>query len=113
MKSVKRIEILTGIQEFPLVEQVLEKHGVAGYMVLEDVRGTGNRQLDSVDPLTGARGSRLIKTTCAPERYTALVEALRPILSRYGGACIAYDAESLILSPVYDSSTGNRASGEV
>jgi hypothetical protein len=106
MWPVKRIEILTGAQEFSLIEQVLERHGITGYMVLDGVHGKGNRQLGSVDPLTGASESRLIKTTCPPDRFDALVNALQPILGRYGGTCIVYDAESLILSHHYEPKSG-------
>lgn len=113
MRSVKRIEIFTGAQEFPLVEQILESHGITGYMVLHDVEGKGNRHLDSVDALTGAPESRLIMTTCPPEAIDDLVEALRPILTRFGGACIVYDAQSLVIGSRFDPKTGATARAEV
>lgn len=107
MRHVKRVEILTGVQELPLVERALERHGIGGYMIIENVRGKGNRQLDSVDTLTGMPESRLINTTCPPERIRALVEDLRPILTRYGGACTVCDAESLIIGSHVDLRTGS------
>lgn len=112
MRRAKRIEILTGVQEFALVEQALEKQGITGYMVLDNVRGKGNRHLESVDPLTGEPESRLIKTTCPPDRIDDLVATLRPILSRYGGACVVYDAECLILSHHQDRQAGRMVRAE-
>jgi hypothetical protein len=106
MRSVKRIEILTGVQELPLVERVLERHGITGYTVSHDVQGKGDRRLDSVDFLTGEPESLSVKTTCPPDAFDGLVEALRPILTRYGGACVAYDAECIILSHHYDPKAG-------
>lgn len=112
MTPVKRIEILTGAQEFPLIEQALEANGITGYMVLHDVQGKGTRRLDAVDPFTGRSECRLIKTTCPPARLDDLVKALRPILSRYGGTCVVFDAESLILSHHYDPQTGGMVHSE-
>jgi hypothetical protein len=96
MMPVKRVEILTGIQEFDSVVEILEGLGITGYMVLRNVQAGGDRRLGSVDPLTGASQHRLIKTTCSPQKIGELVEAIRPVVSRYGGACIVYDAECVI-----------------
>lgn len=113
MRSVKRVEILTGLQEFPLIERALEESGITGYIVMQGVTGKGNRKLGSVDFLTGVPESRLIKTTCDPERIDDLVEAIRPILDRYGGACVVYDAECMVLGREYSVSAGGvvRADG--
>ena len=113
MRPVKRIEILTGVQEFPLVEQILESHGVTGYVVVHGVEGKGTRHLDSVDFLTGAPESRMVITSCPPEAISGIVEALRPILTRYGGACVVYDAESLIIGSRQDPRTGAVSRREV
>jgi nitrogen regulatory protein PII len=106
LSPVKRIEILTGVQELPLVEQALKRQGITGYMILRDVQGKGDRRLESVDLLTGESQSRLIMTTCPPADIDDLVEALRPILSRYGGDCVVYDAACVIHVHHYDPMTG-------
>jgi hypothetical protein len=106
MTPVKRIEILTGAQEFPLIEQALKSNGITGYDLLHDVRGKGDRRLESVDPLTGQAEGFLIKTACLPEDVNGVVEALRPILNRYGGSCFVYDAECMILHHHHDVMAG-------
>lgn len=112
MRSVKRIEILTGVQEYPLVERALRACGITGYIVLRDVHGKGNRYLEAVDFLTGEAESLLIKTTCPPERLDAVIEAIRPILGRYGGTCVTYDAECMIHSHHFDPSRNVMESAE-
>lgn len=106
MRTVKRIEILVGIRILPLVEQALDRCGVAGYLVLTDVLGKGDRKLESIDPLTGQPEDRLIKTACLPEDLEQVLEAVRPILGRYGGSCIVFDAQSLVHGHQYDPMRG-------
>ncbi len=97
MESVKRVEIITGAaSEFAEVEKVLREFGVTGYVVHHDVMGRGDRRVESIDPLTGDTQNLMIQTTCSPDRVDSLIEALRPIIRRFGGACIVYDAECLI-----------------
>lgn len=99
MTRVKRLEITTGSQELDRVLNVLRQHGITGYVVVRDVRGGGDRRIDSMDALTGEVQNRLILTTCPPEQIDPLVESLRALLNRYGGSCVFYDAECVVHCP--------------
>jgi hypothetical protein len=96
METVKRVEILTGVVEFDQVVRVLERCGVTGYAVLPGVLGKGDRASGSADPLTGDAENRMIFTTCREEALPALIEHLRPLLIRYGGACVVTDAQCVV-----------------
>jgi nitrogen regulatory protein PII len=92
MESVKRIEIITDAREMREICRLLEGIGIGGYSVVRDVTGKGERGVQSGDELTGVFSNSLLLTTCAPERVTELVEAIRPTLHRSGGICLVSDA---------------------
>ena len=96
MVPVKRVEIVTGAIEFDMVVEVLSQFGIRDYLVHRDVVGVGGRRLASPDPLTGDFENRVIQTICPPDTIDRLVEAIRPIIRRYGGACIVYDAHCVV-----------------
>ncbi|MFO0953543.1 MAG: hypothetical protein U0835_20800 [Isosphaeraceae bacterium] len=106
MQPVKRIEIHTGVQELPRVEEALKRCGVSGFLVLNGVRGRGNERIESLDALTGEPQDRLVQATCPPERLDEVLETLRPVLNRYGGSCVVYDAVYAIHSHRDDPSRG-------
>lgn len=92
MKVVKRIEIITGPQEFHQVIDVLEQSGVTGYAVLSQVLGKGDKKVDSWDSLTGEVQNLMIVTTILEEKLQQMIESLRPVLKRFGGSCLVSDA---------------------
>src|SRR5688500_1331676 len=92
MEVVKRIEIIIDAREMREICRMLEKLGIEGYSVVREVTGRGDRGVQSGDELTGACTNSLLLTTCAPERVTEVVEAIRPILRQRGGVCLISDA---------------------
>lgn len=96
MKVVKRVEIITGQAECPLVIAAMEESGVTGYAVVRDVLGKGDKKVDSWDALSNEVVNLLLITTIAEEQLKTLVEAIRPILKRYGGSCLVSDAAWVI-----------------
>ena len=92
MNVVKRIEIITGPQEFRQVIDVLETSGVTGYAVLSQVLGKGDKKVNSWDSLTGEIQNLMVVTTIQSEMLQLLVESLRPVLKRFGGSCLVSDA---------------------
>ena len=95
MEAVKRLEIITDAREMREVRAVIDRLGVAGYSVIRDVTGRGERGEQSGDEISGVFTNSLLLTTCAPEQLSALVEAIRPILHRSGGVCLVSDALSV------------------
>jgi nitrogen regulatory protein PII len=96
MMPVKRIEIIIDAFEVPSVLKMLDAAGVSGYTVIKDATGKGERGTRGGDELSGTFINSYVLTACPPEQVSSVVEALRPILKRYGGVCLVSDAEWLI-----------------
>ena len=96
MKSVKRLEIITGPIEFRQIVTVMEATGMTGYAIIREVLGKGDKKVDSWDSLTSEVENLMIVTTIGEDRLQELVEAIRPILKRFGGSCLVSDAAWVI-----------------
>ena len=71
---------------------VLDSCGVTGYAMLRNVLGKGDKKVESFDPITGEVENLMIVTTIDKDALKPLIEALRPILKRFGGSCLVSDA---------------------
>lgn len=96
MKAVKRLEIVVSSRQMAQVCRILDQHGIRGYTLIRDVAGKGERGMQFADGLNAAFANSYLLTTCEPERLPALVEALRPILTRHGGECLVSDAMTVM-----------------
>lgn len=96
MKSVKKIEIVIDSVELPKVLRALDEQGVSGYTVMGNVTGKGERGARTGDDLTDVFRNSYVMTTCPEEKLAQLVEAVRPLLGRYGGVCLVSDAQWII-----------------
>ena len=92
MQTVKRIEIITGPIEFRTLVAEFEAAGVTGYAVVRDVLGKGDQKVNSWDSLSSETENLMVITTIPAGRLTSLVEAIRPLLKQFGGACLVSDA---------------------
>lgn len=92
MQNVKRLEIITGPSEFRQMVSVMEAAGMTGYAIIRDVLGKGDKKVDSWDSLTSEVENLMIVTTVPEDKLPAMVEAIRPILKRFGGSCLVSDA---------------------
>jgi nitrogen regulatory protein PII len=96
VQIVKRIEIITNTLELEKVLKILDDTDVSGYTIIQDVTGKGDRGR-IIDDLEGhALTNSYVITICTEEQEHLLVEAIRPILKKYGGVCIISDAKSII-----------------
>lgn len=93
MEIVKKVEIVTISLEMSKVLEVLEEVGITGYTVIRDVVGKGERGLTSNDLEKDVLSNRYVMTVCTAEQEELLVEAIRPILKKFGGVCIISDAK--------------------
>jgi hypothetical protein len=96
MKNVHRIEIVVDAAHSPGVIRVLSKARIDGYTLIRGVSGSGDRGPRLSDDITGVSNNNYILTTCTPEALDAVIDALRPILKKYGGICLISDARWLI-----------------
>lgn len=92
MKAVKRIEIITGPIEFRRLVEVLEEAGITGYAVIRNVLGKGDQKVNSWDSLSSEVENMMVVTTIPADSLTSLIEAIRPVLKQFGGACLVSDA---------------------
>lgn len=90
MKAVKRIEIVIEEIELENVIDELDRIGVVGYTIVPRAGGRGERgvRYESVQGL----GNVLMTIACDEQQADLVIEAIRPILRRYGGICLVSDA---------------------
>lgn len=90
MRPVKRIEIVIEEIELDNVIEELDRIGVVGYTIVPGAGGRGERGV-RYENLQGL-GNVLMTIACSEEQATQAIEAIRPILRRYGGVCLVSDA---------------------
>lgn len=93
MEAVKKIEVITNSLELPKVLKILEKSGVSGYTVIEDVTGKGDRGRVINDLETHILTNGYVMSICTETQEQELVEAIQPVIKKYGGVCIVSDVK--------------------
>ena len=96
MEQVKKVEIITNTLEIKKVLRILDKVGVSGYTVIEDVTGKGDRGRVIDDLETEALTNGYVMSICTEDQEHKVVEAIKPILKKYGGVCIVSDAKWIV-----------------
>jgi nitrogen regulatory protein PII len=91
MKLVMKVEIITDALEVENVTKLLDEIGVSGYSIIEDVIGKGHRGVRSGDELTDLFKNTYIMVVCNEVEMHKIVEAIRPIIKKFGGMCIVSD----------------------
>ena len=86
MKPVKRIEIVIEEIELDNVIGELDRIGVVGYTIVPRAGGRGERGV-RYESLQGL-GNVLLTIACDAHQAAEVIEAMRPILKRYGGVCL-------------------------
>ena len=93
MKPCRRLEIVVESAMVNTVIELFKELDIPGYTLVPDIRGCGDRGLSWADDLAGDATNSLFLVACdEPEKVDALLESLRPILSRSGGICLVSDA---------------------
>lgn len=86
MHAVKRIEVLADSVELTKILAGLDKAGIVAHTVIRNVvgrsPGADATQLDNV----------YIIAFCMPEQVKPVIENIRPVLNKFGGACYISDA---------------------
>jgi nitrogen regulatory protein PII len=91
MEKAKKVEIVIDSIHLNHLLEKLQKVGVSGYSVFKDVIGMGERGMMAGDELTDVFKNSYIFTLCDEETTNKVVEAIRPILKKYGGICTVSD----------------------
>lgn len=92
MQPVKRLEIVVDAAHAPRILDALRHAGARGYTVLKDAAGSGERGEREGDELGAAAGNHIIVCALSPAIVPTAVEAIRPLLKRWGGMCLVSDA---------------------
>ncbi len=96
MQAAKKIEIVCDTLEVKNVVKLLEAIGVSGYTIIRDVVGKGGRGIRRGDDLTDVFKNSMILTVCNAEQIPEVVDAIRPILKRFGGICLISDTHYVL-----------------
>ncbi len=97
MKPCKRIEIVIEEPMAPRLIEALERLKVTGYTAIANASGKGDRGLRRADELAGDSNNTVFIIACEDETMVqAVVEAVRPLLSRSGGICLVSDAHWVV-----------------
>lgn len=91
MKPVSKIEIVIDSVEVENVGKLLDEIGVSGYSIINDVVGKGSRGVRSGYELTDLFKNSYIMIVCNEVEMHKIVEAIRPIIKKFGGICIVSD----------------------
>lgn len=93
MIKVKKIEIVVDSVGLPEILRLLDAKEASGYTILRDATGKGERGLRAGDELSDVFKNAYVMTACPPEQVAPIIEAVRPILKKFGGVCLVSDAE--------------------
>lgn len=91
MKPVSKVEIIIDALEVEHITKFLDEIGVSGYSIINDVIGKGHRGVRSGDALTDLFKNSYIMVVCEEKEMHMIVEAIRPIVKKFGGLCIVSD----------------------
>jgi nitrogen regulatory protein PII len=87
MYPVKRIEIVADSVELGKLLERLDRAGVSSYTVIRNVAGKGIRGTVFDDSAVTMLDNAYIIAFCPPDQVTPVVEAIQPILNKFGGSC--------------------------
>ncbi|QTN38655.1 hypothetical protein HZ996_05640 [Cryomorphaceae bacterium] len=96
MKAVSKIELIipSAYAQHRLLAK-LDEWGIEGYSVIREVIGKGSSGFKGGDLPVDIGRNWYVLIACDPERVEEIVEAFRPVITKYGGVCLVTDAQML------------------
>lgn len=91
MKHACKVEIVTDAIKLDSIVKLLDEVGVSGYSIIKGVEGKGTRGARSGDGLTELFKNDYIMVICNEKQMNTIVEAVCPIIHKFGGICIVSD----------------------
>lgn len=92
MHAVKRIEIVSDSVESHKIIKVLESVGVLNYTIIRNVVGKGVSGTNSGDLDMSMLENDYVIAFFLADKTKLLVEKLRPVINKFGGACYISEA---------------------
>ncbi len=99
MKHACKVEIVTDAIKLDSIVKLLDEVGVSGYSIIKDVEGKGTRGARSGDGFTNLFINNYIMVVCNEKEMNTIVEAVCPIINKFGGICIVSDVIQRIGRP--------------
>lgn len=99
MKHACKVEIVIDAIKLDSVVKLLDEVGVPGYSIIKDIEGKGTRGIKSGDGLTELFNNNYIMVICNEKEMNTIIEAVRPIINKFGGICIVSDIIQRIERP--------------
>lgn len=95
MPPVNRVEIITSTLEIPELSKILDSDKVAGYTLIENLSGKGERG-SCYNDLGREFSNSYISAICQnQEQFIYLIDSILPILKTIGGLCLVTQTESI------------------
>ena len=95
MPTVNRVEIITSTLEIPELSKILDSDKVAGYTLIENLSGKGDRG-SYYNDLGREFSNSYISAICQnQEQFSYLIDSILPILKTIGGLCLVTQTESI------------------
>ncbi|MDB9476962.1 P-II family nitrogen regulator [Dolichospermum circinale] len=95
MPTVNRVEIITSTLEIPELSKILDSDKVAGYTLIENLSGKGDRG-SCYNDLGREFSNSYISAICKnQEQFIYLIDSILPILKTIGGLCLVTQTESI------------------
>jgi len=94
--DIKKIEIITDGSLQSRMILAVDATGVSGYTIIKDVAGKGLKGTKDGHGISGGFKNFYMMLCCDETEARKVVEAVKPIITKYGGICIVSDAHWII-----------------
>lgn len=97
MRPCKRLEIVIERSQATKLEGILKEAGATGFTVIQNAGGGGDRGYRRADDVTDTDENCVFVVAVEKDSIVhEVVEAVRPILQRFGGICLVSEANWVI-----------------
>ncbi len=89
--TMKRFEIVIGIEQLEHLTDILDRCAVRGYTVLKNAGGLGSRGMRDPGDVLLEQENVMVVLACKDDQAQRVVSELRPALKSLGGMCLISD----------------------
>lgn len=89
--TMKRFEIVIGIEQLENLTEILDRCAVRGYTVLKNAGGLGSRGMRDPGDVLLEQENVMVVLACKDDQAQRVVNELRPALKSLGGMCLISD----------------------
>ncbi len=94
--NIKKLEIITDSTLQSRLVKAIDETGVSGYTIFKDIAGKGLKGDKDGHGISGGFKNCYIMVCCEEEEAQKVIDAVRPIITTFGGICIVSDAHWVI-----------------